>query len=135
MLSSSHCIIKFMCFRGILRSVSLILQKRWLTKGLQCNRCMVQRHRTKYMVSTKKVACLFFHWNKLKIQQKRIWPFIVVLESQFMTKIILHQRMSLNIRSNSKGTEKKLMRCGNKRALYALIERTILRTILRVFGN
>ena len=57
---------------------------------------------------------------KISIQQKRILSFFVALESQLMTKIILHQRISLNRKSNRKGTYKKVEGCGNKKAIYAL---------------
>ena len=38
-------------------------------------------------------------------------------------RMILHQRTSLKSKRNKKGTEKKLMRYGNERALYALVRK------------
>ena len=48
---------------------------------------------------------------------------LVALVSKLMTAMILHQRTSLKSKRNSKGTEKKLMRYGNERALYALVRK------------
>ena len=46
--------------------------------------------------------------------------------------MIPHQRMSLNSKSNIKGTNKKVMRCGNQRVLYTLVRRKFLE-LFRMF--
>ena len=50
-----------------------------------------------------------------------------------MTKMILHQRTHMNIKSNIKGTDKKVVRCVNQRELYALARQKMFRMILCVF--
>ena len=50
-----------------------------------------------------------------------------------MTKMILHQRESLDRNSNIKAMKKKLVICGNQRSLYALARQTILRILSLVF--
>ena len=52
-----------------------------------------------------------------------------------MPTMVLHQRTCLNSKGNRKGTDKKVVRCGNKRAFYALARRKILRIISCVFLN
>ena len=55
--------------------------------------------------------------------------------SKFIIIMFLHQIKYLNSKSNIKGMEKKLVRCGNQRELYALVRQIIFRIVLRVFGT
>ena len=135
MLSSLPCVVTFMWQRGVLRGVFLIIHKRRLARRLSCNRFMAPRQRTKISGLTKKVTCLFFHQEKNRFQQKRIWTFFVALESKLMMTMILNQRTPMNRKSNRKGTDKKAVRCGNKRAVYALARKTIFIIILHFFGT
>ena len=133
MLSSFPRGVTSMWRRRILRRVCLILLKRRLVWVLSCNRFMARRQRIESVGAMKKTTCLLYHPEKLRTRRKMIRTFFVALESQLMTEMILHQRMPLNSKSNRKGTYKKVAGCGNQRALYALVRRTMFKILLGVF--
>ena len=135
MLISLHRGVMFMVRRRFLRRVFLILQKYQLIRGLTCNQFMPNRHRIELVGATKKVTFLFFHQEKLQIWWKTIWIFFFALVSKLTTKMILHQRTSLNSKGNIKGIYKKVVRYGNKRVLNVLIRRKMFRIISCVFWN
>ena len=127
--------VTFMWWRRFPRRVYLILHNFWLARGLSCNQFMARRQRIKLAGMMKKVTCRFSHKERIRISWKTILQLFVTLQLKLTTEMILHQRTSLHSNKKIKGSNSKVRRCGNQRALFALERPTMSIIISCVFGN
>ena len=135
MMSYLPHIVNFVWWGRVLGGVFLITQHYRLARRLSLNPFIGRRQRTESAVSMKKVTYLLCHQDKVQTQRKRIWTSFVAQESQLMIEIILHHRASLNRKISRKGTQKKVVRCKDQRALYDLAKQKIFKIVSLVFGT